>query len=151
MTNVHHLQDRNDIVETVDAVFDTVDAKDWTAARALFADDVDVDFSSLGGGPPARVTADQLVAGWVAGLHARKRSWHLISHYRVQITSDIATVGVKGYALNRLDEELGGGIWEVWGTYALTLRRADDRWLVTRFCFDAQITRGDDAVRTHSL
>ncbi|GAB3832070.1 nuclear transport factor 2 family protein [Dactylosporangium cerinum] len=138
------------IVETVDTVFDLVDAKEWTAVRALIADEVDVDFTSLAGGEPARITGDQLVAGWVAGLHPRKRSWHLVGHHRLRVTDDAASVRLKGYAWNRLDEDLGGGMWEVWGTYELSLQRAGTGWLVNRFGLNVLATRGDDAVRTHA-
>ncbi|WP_051367033.1 nuclear transport factor 2 family protein [Hamadaea tsunoensis] len=143
--------DRTAIMATVDAIFDTVDAKDWDATRRLFTDEVDVDFTSLAGGVPARITVDQLVGGWIAGLHPRKQSWHLVGHYRVRVEGDTAVVHTKGYAWNRLDEELGGGMWEVWGTYELPFTRTPDGWKASGFVFNAQATRGDDAVRTHAL
>ena len=41
-----------------------IDAKDWAGVRRTFADTLDMDYSSLFGDPPARVEADQQVAGW---------------------------------------------------------------------------------------
>ncbi|WP_412537905.1 nuclear transport factor 2 family protein [Longispora sp. K20-0274] len=145
------MTDLQTITDTVNAVFDTVDAKDWPAARELFADEVDVDFSSLAGGGPARVTADQLIAGWQAGLHARKASWHLVGHHRIVVDGETATVALKGQAWNRLDEELGGGLFETWGRYELRLRRVGPAWLVDGFVYESQLVRGSDAVRSHTL
>ncbi|GAB3831997.1 nuclear transport factor 2 family protein [Dactylosporangium cerinum] len=147
----YHMQEQLAIIETVNAIFDLVDAKDWAAVRALIADEVDVDVTSLGGGEPARITGDQLVAGWETGLHARKRSWHLVGHHRLRVADDAATAAVllKGYAWNRLDEELGSGMWEVWGTYHLSFERAETGWKMNRFQLDVSATNGDDAVRTH--
>ncbi|AUG78051.1 hypothetical protein CFP65_3249 [Kitasatospora sp. MMS16-BH015] len=150
-SSVQLLTDRVAVIETVDAIFDTCDAKDWAANQALFADKVTVDFTSLAGGEPAEVTAAQLVDGWRAGLHAKKQSFHLVGHHRVTLDGDTAEVHAKGYAHNLLAAELGGGMWEVWGNYAFTLTRTPGGWKATAMTFTAQHTRGDEAVRTHLL
>lgn len=41
------MADRTDVVQTVDAVFTLFDARQWAAQGELFADRVDVNFSSL--------------------------------------------------------------------------------------------------------
>jgi hypothetical protein len=145
------IQDRVSVIETVDAVFDAVDAKDWDAAEALFADKVRIDFTSLADGEPADVTNVQLVDGWRVGLHVKKQSFHTVGNYRLGRDGDVVTVGVKGYAYNLLADDLGGGMWEVWGHYDLRLERVSGAWKATALTFDAWHTRGDDAVRTHAL
>jgi SnoaL-like domain len=143
--------ERAEIIEFVDAIFDTVDAKDWDAAEKLFEPSVDVDFTSLAGGEPARITNVQLVDGWRQGLHPKKKSFHMIGHYRVRVDGRTATVAVKGYAYNVLDEDLGGGMWEVWGAYYIPLRHTEAGWKATRIAFHAWHSRGDESVRTHML
>jgi hypothetical protein len=145
------MSDRAEIVELVDAIFDTVDAKDWEAVGALFEDRVTVDFTSLDGGEPAEISSAQLVDGWRQGLHARKKSFHLVGHHRIDVNGDTAMAAVKGYAYNVLDDELGGGMWEVWGAYRIPLRRAAGGWKAAGLTFSAWHTRGDDAIRTHRL
>lgn len=151
MTDMTTLVDGAALIELVDSIFDTVDAKDWDGAEALFADKVDVDFTSLAGGEPAEITNVQLVDGWRVGLHAKKASFHTVSHYRVVVTGDEALVKVKGYAYNVLDASLGGEMWEVWGRYEIPARRTAEGWKATGLTFVALHTRGDDAVRTHVL
>ncbi len=135
-----------------DALFRATDAKDWAAARALFADGpVEVDMSSLAGGGPLRITADDLIGGFRAGLHAGKESHHLAANYGVTVEGDRATLDAHGYAWNRVAAlPAGADLWETWGTYRLTFRRAPDgRWRIDGFRYDSRLTRGNDAVRTH--
>jgi len=145
------MSDHTDIIDHVNSIFDTVDAKDWDSALTLFEPVIEVDFTSLGGGDPAKITRDELVDGWRQGLHAKKKSFHLVSHHRVRVTGDTATVAVKGYAYNVLDEDLGGGMWEVWGAYDIPLRRTETGWKAIGIAFHAWHSRGDDAIRTHVL
>jgi hypothetical protein len=140
------MSERTEIIELVDSIFDTVDAKDWDAAEQLFEPTVLADF-----GEPGTVSNVELVGGWRTGLHAKKKSFHLVGHYRVRVYGDTATAAVKGYAYNVLDEDLGGGMWEVWGAYEFPLRRTDSGWRASGITFRAWHTRGDDSVRTHAL
>jgi Tetracyclin repressor-like, C-terminal domain/SnoaL-like domain len=104
-----------------------VDAKDWDATKGLFDRAVRVDFTSLTGGEPATISGSQLVDGWRQGLHAQKRSFHMVGHYRLVIDGDVATAAVKGYAYNVLDQALGGGMWEVWGAASAGIARYQAR------------------------
>jgi hypothetical protein len=151
MDEIAALVDRAEIDDVVNAVFDTVDAKNWPVCQELFADEVALDFTSLNGGEPATVTSAQLVDGWDAGLHARKQSFHTVTNLAINVDGAEAGVTAKGYAYNLLDAELGGGMWEVWGVYRLRLVRQAEGWKVTALAFEARHTRGDDAVRTHTL
>lgn len=141
----------NEIIEVIDAIFDTVDAKAYDATERLFIEKVSVDFTSLNGGQPAEITRTQLVDGWRQGLHAKKKSFHLVGHYTIRRDGDSATARVKGYAYNVLDEDLGGGMWEVWGSYDIPLRRTPEGWRATGITFRAWHSRGDASVRTHLL
>ncbi len=66
------LADEMEIRRVVDEIDNAVDAKDWAKARTFFADKVAVDFTSLAGGKPAQITADELVGGWRTNLYADK-------------------------------------------------------------------------------
>lgn len=142
---------RLEIVDAVDRIFDTVDTKDWDAVEHLFTDRVWADFTSLAGGEAAEISNVQLVDGWRAGLHAKKQSFHMVGHYRISVGGDSAVAHVKGYAYNVLDTDIGGGMWEVWGSYDIPFRLTDADWRATGMTFNALHTRGDDKVRTHLL
>src|SRR5262245_1608466 len=118
-----------------DALFIATDAKDWAAARALFADgEIEVDMSSLVGGGPVSLTADALIGGFRAGLHAGKASHHMTTNHRISVAGDRATIFAHGYAWNRMPSfPAGEDLWETWGTYRLTARRTGGAWRLDGF------------------
>jgi hypothetical protein len=143
-------EDANAIRRCTDELFITTDLKDWTAARALFVDGpIEVDMSSLAGGEPLRMTADQLIDGFRAGLHPGKISHHLATNYRITVDGDRAEVWAHGYSWNRVPT-LADGLWETWGDYRLSLRRVGHEWRLDGFRYFSKLTRGNDAVRTHT-
>ena len=144
--------DEAELRRLTDELFITTDLKDWSAARALFADGpIDVDMSSLVGGGPVQLTADQLIAGFQAGLHAGKVSHHLTSNYRIQVDGNRAELWAHGYAWNRVPAlPAGTDLWETWGNYRLSYRRVAGQWRLDGFHYYSKLTRGNEAVRTHS-
>ena len=144
--------DEAEIRRMADELFITTDLKDWDAARALFADgSIEVDMSSLVGGGPVQLTADQLIDGFRTGLHAGKVSHHLTANYRVEVDGDRAELWAHGYALNRVAAfSPGTDLWETWGNYRLSYRRIGDRWCLSGFRYYSKLARGNDAVRTHT-
>jgi SnoaL-like domain len=144
--------DEMEIRRVADELFITTDLKDWAAARLLFADGaIEVDMSSLIGGGPVELTADQLIDGFRSGLHAGKVSHHLAANYRVEVDGDRAELWAHGYAWNRVVAlGLANDLWETWGNYRLSYRRIGDRWCLNGFRYYSKLTRGNDAVRTHT-
>ncbi len=49
------------IMNVIDGIDNAVDAKDWARARSFFTGIIYVDFSSLGGGNPSEMPADNLI------------------------------------------------------------------------------------------
>jgi hypothetical protein len=144
--------DEDALRRLADELFIATDAKDWTATRALFADgEIEVDMSSLVGAGPVRLTADALIGGFRAGLHAEKASHHMATNYRITIAGDRAEIFAHGYAWNRVANfPAGQDSWETWGNYRLTARRAGRGWRLDGFRYNSKHTRGNDAVRTHA-
>jgi hypothetical protein len=144
--------DETAIRRLADDLFIATDRKNWDAARSLFADGpIEVDMSSLAGGGPVRITADQLLDGFRAGLHAGKISHHLAANYRVEIRGDKAELWAHGYAWNRVSSlPPGQDLWETWGNYRLSCRRDSTGWRLDGFRYYSKLTRGNDAVRSHT-
>lgn len=142
-----------ELTRIADALDAAVDAKDWEGARALFADEVAVDFTGLTGGEPATIPADALIGGWSSNLTAAKTSFHLRGNHRVDFRgSDNAHMVSNGYAWNRLEEgallENGGDpLWEVWGVYTHDFERIRGEWRITGMTFNPTAQRGNAYVR----
>jgi hypothetical protein len=143
------LLDERDVRRAIDTLFVATDAKDWAAVRAVFTDEIDADFSTLGGGPAARMPADALVDAWRRGLHAAKASHHMTSNALVTLRGDGGEAFCHGHAWNRLATPTGSDLWEVWGSYRFPLRRTPSGWRLAGIVFTVRHARGNEWVRTH--
>ena len=140
--DVQRLADEAALIRITNAIDVAVDRKDWAAARAFFAPELRADFTSLVGGAPAVIPADELIAGWAANLKGSKTSLHLRTNHLVTLSGDRATVTSNGYAWNRMEGN-GDPLWEVWGTYVHTLVRTPEGWKVDGFTFVKTHERGN--------
>ena len=145
--SIQHYFDRMEITRVVDEIDNAVDAKDWEGCRGYFTDEIYADFTSLAGGSPGDMPADDLVGAWRTNLYVDKLSHHMRSNHRITIDGDEAEVFSKGYALNILSRTTGSDLWEVWGNYTHTLRRTDEGWKCSGMTFVVTHARGNDKVR----
>ncbi len=132
----------------VDEIDNACDAKDWDVCRSFFADEVETDFTSLAGGEPARISADDLIGAWAANLFAEKKTFHQRGNHRIEIDGDRATVFSKAYAFNLLESGEITGLWEAWGNYTHGLTRTDSGWKCAAMKLEVVHQRGDERVRT---
>lgn len=140
--------DESEIARVAVSIDDAVDRKDWQAARSFFEDQIEVDFSTLGG-EPSRIPADQLISNWKTTLPEQKPSFHLAGAPLITINGDEATLIERGYAWNKLlGRPAGNDLWEVWGVYEEKMKRSGDTWRVTSFKFIKTYERGDPSIRT---
>lgn len=137
-----------EIRRVVDAIDNAVDRKDWDECRSYFTDEIDVDFTSLTGGEPARIKADELIEGWRTNLFEAKKSFHQRTNHSIKIRGDRAEVFSKGYAFNLLESGEITGLWEVWANYAHTLRRTENGWRCSGMTLEVIYQRGDEKVRS---
>lgn len=148
-TNQKSVADELEIRRVVDEIDNSCDAKDWKRCRSFFADEIDVDFTSLAGGKPARIKADALIDAWRKNLFEAKKTCHLRSNHSIEITGDGATVFSKAYAFNLLERGRVKGLWEVWGNYTHTLERTAGGWKVSAMTLAVIYQRGNGKVREY--
>jgi ketosteroid isomerase-like protein len=146
---VQVLEDERDALALIDGLDLAVDAKQWEAVRAMFADTIQADFSSLGGAP-GPLAADDLVNGWRRNLFEGKPSFRLRGGARVSVDGDSASVIANGYAWNALPQLAENNFWEVWGRYEYGLSRSEDGWKIVSMTFVAMHQRGDASVRSET-
>jgi hypothetical protein len=121
--------------DTLTSMLHAIDAKDWRSVRLAFADQVDVDYSSLSGAPAARVTTDELIAGWQASLSTFAATQHLTGPILLMggDESMIAHTCVRAY--HRRTTRVDGDTWLVVGHYEMRLARIGARWKITAMTF----------------
>jgi hypothetical protein len=133
----------------VDEIDNACDAKDWEKCRSYFMDEVAVDFTSLAGGEPANISAEDLIDGWKTNLFAEKKTYHQRGNHRIEIDGDSATVFSKAYAFNLLESGEFAGLWEVWGNYTHDFVRTETGWKCSAMKLEVIHQRGDERVRTY--
>ena len=118
------------IVNVVNEIGLSADLGDWPRARAQFAEQVLVDYTSLAGGQPATMKADDLIASWKGLLPGFTSTQHVITNHRVSVKGREATVVSQFIATHRLAGAVGGELWTLGGRYLHTLQRGAEGWKV---------------------
>lgn len=98
-----------------------IDAEDWDTLLACFADEVRTDYTSLFGGEPETITAEELVGRWRPLMLGYTATHHQTGP--VVETGDRLDTHVIAH--HWLDDADGGDTWVVYGHYVATI--ADGR------------------------
>jgi hypothetical protein len=135
-----------DVVDVINGVSIFADMRQWSRLRDLYADQVEIDYTSLVGGEPARVSADDLIAGWRTGLGRYRATQHLLGNHHITIDGGSAAVRVYVKATHWLPQPDGDSTWTVHGYYDYTLQQIEGGWHITRHIFTATIVYGSRAL-----
>lgn len=106
--------------ETVGRFFRAVDTRDWDMIGSILADQVDVDYTSVFGGQPERLTGVELAERWRRMLPGFDATQHLVGPL-LESGGGVVECNVRGY------HHLDGQTWMVAGWYTLTLIEVDGR------------------------
>ncbi|MEO3876378.1 nuclear transport factor 2 family protein [Nonomuraea sp. B12E4] len=120
-----------EVVETCTRMAVHADRREWELLRGLFADEVLLDYTSLNGGEPVRLTPQEIVDAWAATLGGFDATQHLIANQLVQLDGDRAVCTASFQATHRLATPHGAPLWTLGGDYRWELTRTGGRWLIT--------------------
>lgn len=126
------------------------DRRDWDRLASVFASEVVVDYSSLQGGAPQRVTSAQLIAGWRDALGELAATQHLLSSFQVEIEGDRATSTADFQATHVGHDPFGGRLWVLGGNYRFALVRSEGDWRITELTMTAVWGRGNRNIMSSS-
>ncbi len=132
-----------EVIKAYSALFIHSDAREWDKVALCFDDHVTVDYASLNGQPAAVLKREDLIEGWSAFLPKFKFTLHYLTNHSVTIKGDHAEACCYGHAMHHLPAAEGGDIWEVFGTYNITLRRIDKKWVVTALRYNHKYASGN--------
>lgn len=136
------LEDRA-IVDAITDIAAGADRHDWPRVRAAFADRVTLDYTSLWGGEPATLAADEVIAQWSSFLPGFDRTLHLVTNHTIVATDeDGATAEADFQATHRI----GTDMWVLMGHYRYELVKVAGDWKVQAMTMDWTHETGDRAL-----
>jgi len=127
------------VISIVSSIPLAVDLARYDLAEAAFAPEVAIDYTSLWGGEPQRMTPGGLMDAWrglVPGFDATR---HELRDVGATIDGDQAVATALVDARHWVDAAL----WRPIGAYRWTLARIDGRWKVTAMTFSMTQEIGD--------
>lgn len=135
--------DRGAVLDVLARFAHGIDGRDWQLYRSVFADEVDVDYSSYRPGSAARMSADAWVDRARALFPGLDASQHVLSNGWVQDEQD-GDVVVR--TTMRADHFLDGARYSLGGHYRHGLRRIDARWAIHAVTLTVTWQEGDRAM-----
>ena len=126
-------QDRLDVINVVNLYFQLSDAKDFSGARALLADQLTVDFGGVNPDAEGLISADDMERSARALVGPVALTQHVITNQVVTNNGDEATVAFYEQALHHhpdLGEDQDTNTWTLYGRGEYGLRRTPDGWKI---------------------
>lgn len=138
------VRDRLDITDVCTRMCWHTDKREWEQLRsAVFAEKVQVDYTSLNGGEPAEMSADELIGAWRNHLSGLASTQHLLANHLVRVGGDTAIATADFQATHLLPNALGGPLWTLGGHYRFTLRRTASGWRIDGLTMTADWAEGN--------
>jgi membrane-bound inhibitor of C-type lysozyme len=140
---VDELADRAAVIDTVTSLFVATDNRDWKGVKAVFADTVLFDMTSLAGGTPARITPQQIADAWDEGLRGLKAVHHQTGNFLVTLRGAEADVTCYAIAIHYLPNPSGMNTRSFVGSYDIHLKKEAGGWRIDRFRFNQKYVAGN--------
>jgi hypothetical protein len=127
------------VISVVSSIPLAVDLARYDLAEAAFAPSILIDYTSLWGGEPQRMTPATLMQAWRALVPGFDATRHELRDVRAFIAGDTATATAFVDGRHWLD----GALWRPIGTYEWKLQKVNGRWQVTTMTFAMTQEIGD--------
>lgn len=136
------------ITDCIVRLFIATDSRDWTGVRACLTETVFFDMTSVTGGEPASVSADQIIAGWTQGLAPIESVHHQAGNFRISVRGEEADAFCYGIALHYRRTTSGRNTRTFVGSYDFKLVGSGDAWRINAFRFNLKFIDGNTNLET---
>ena len=134
------------IAVIINSVATFADQGDFASIEALYADEIQVDYTSLWGGDVQTYTPESLMTAWASVLPGFDQIYHDISSIQVELAGNLATATADVIA----DHHLEGDFWQVTGQYEYRFVKLADQWQITHMTFNLVDEVGDRTLVTRA-
>jgi 3-phenylpropionate/cinnamic acid dioxygenase small subunit len=144
LNNPHEtLVAKNEIAEVITLLFVRTDQRDWQAVRACFTEQVRFDMTSLAGGEPVTVSAEEIVTAWERGLQPIQQIHHQIGNLLIRVGDGEADAFCYGTASHYLPNPSNETTRVFVGSYDFHLVQQRGTWLIDLFRFNLKYLDGN--------
>jgi hypothetical protein len=131
-TTSQSITDRAAIINAVNGIAIFADLRDWNRCRQSFSDRVEFDYTSLTGGTPTVMAADQQMKQWSDFFKSTfKSTQHIVGSHVVTVNGDAATC-VSNFQAHHTYLDSQKGTWILSGTYNHDLVQVGTAWKVNK-------------------
>jgi SnoaL-like domain len=141
--SIESLLKKDRIVGVINDLFMGTDDRDWAKVKRCFADKVLFDMTSMTGGAPVTMTAQQIVDAWDQGLKALKAIHHQAGNYAVKVNGHEAAAYCYGIAYHYLPNKTNQNTRVFVGSYDFHFRELDSNWRIDQFKFNLKFIDGN--------
>ncbi len=145
-TGIQRILDKNEIQETILKYAWGIDSRDWDLFRSIFADEVEMDFSSYSGAPGSKMSADDWVEGCKSLLPGFDATQHVLTNFMIDVAGDAASAIVYMKAEHFIANNLGDNYHTLGGHYTHRLERGSDGWKIHATTLTVTWSRGNRQV-----
>jgi 3-phenylpropionate/cinnamic acid dioxygenase small subunit len=137
------LIDRANITDHVLKYATGIDRHHWDVYRAIFADEITLDFSSWSGDPASTMPTDDWVAGVRATLEPFDATQHVLTNFSITLDGNSATCTCYMAAHHHLVVNGDRQMHSIGGYYVHELEREGDGWLIHKTELNVTWEMGD--------
>ncbi len=131
-------EDEAAIETIVESVANLADRGNFESLEKLYAQEVQVDYTSAFGGEVELKSPQGLMTQWASTLPGFDRTRHQISNIETAVKGNKATATADVVANHYLDEMF----WQIAGSYKYGLVREDGEWTIAQMTFIAESEKG---------
>ena len=126
-------------IETiVESVANLADRSNFASLEQLYAQEVEVDYTSAFGGEVELKSPQALMTQWASSLPGFDRTRHEISNIETKVKGNNATATADVVANHYLDNMF----WQIAGSYEYGLVKEDGQWTIDKITFIAESEQG---------
>ncbi|WML48976.1 nuclear transport factor 2 family protein [Neobacillus sp. PS3-34] len=143
-TSMQIILNKFSVMETISKFSYYADHHEWENLRKLFTNQINIDYTSLAGGEPAKLDAETLVKHWEPALSKYKMTQHVITNHIIEL-QDESTATCKAYfqAFHEHPYKFGDDKWTLGGEYHFSLLKVNDVWEISGITMTAKWGSGN--------
>lgn len=131
--------------DLITTFFINTDKRQWAALKNSYDKKVLIDYTSMTGGNPARMTPEQIIASWKALLPGFDKTHHQIGNIFIYLSDKSARITCYATINHYLQHTTSkDSLWTLIGDYDFHLRNLSGEWKINKIQFNLCFAHGNE-------